>query len=312
MPRTARLVIQQEPVVYHVMSRTALPGFPFGDVEKDQLLTMLSRLSRLFFVEILGFALMGNHFHIVLRVLPEHKFSDKQIVECVRDYYGKSFDIGEAQNPYYRDKLSSLANFMKELKQSFTVYYNRRHGRRGTLWGERFKSVIVEDGETLINCLAYVELNPVRAGLVQRPEDYRWNSLGYYFQTNNKNNLLSMDFGLKEFGVTATQERLRRYRRYVYEAGAVEHPGKPGSRIIEEKTVQRERKKSFQVNRIDRFRHRTRYFTDSGIIGSKAFVLQTYQQFKELFQSKLEKKPKPIKGLDGLYSLKRLNEIMQI
>ncbi len=180
------------------------------------------------------------------------------------------------------------------------------------MWGERFKSVIVENGETLINCLAYVELNPVRAGIVQRPEDYRWNSLGYYFQTNNKDNLLSMDFGLKEFGVKATWESLRRYRRYVYEAGAVEHPGKPGSRIIEEKTVQRERKKEYQVNRIDRFRHRTRYFTDSGIIGSKAFVFQTYQQFKKLFQSKLEKKPKPIKGLDGLYSLKRLNEIMQM
>jgi putative transposase len=59
--------------------------------------------------------------------------------------------------------------------------------------------VIVEKGETLINCLAYIDLNPLRAGLVDRPEDYRWNSLGYHVQTGNKDNFLSLDFGLIEF-----------------------------------------------------------------------------------------------------------------
>jgi len=53
-----------------------------------------------------------------------------------------------------------------------------------------------------------------------------------------------------------------------------------------------------------------RYFTDSGIIGSKEFVAENYQRFKHLFYSKHEKKPKPVKGLDGVYSLKRLSEIV--
>ena len=121
MPRTARLVLKNEAGVYHVMSRTALEGYPLGDVEKDQLLIILGRLSRLFFVEILGFALMGNHFHLVLRVFPEDKFSDEQIARRVRAYYGLDFDIGEELIPYYRNKLSRLANFMKELKQTFSV-----------------------------------------------------------------------------------------------------------------------------------------------------------------------------------------------
>ena len=56
--------------------------------------------------------------------------------------------------------------------------------------------------------------------------------------------------------------------------------------------------------------YRTRYFTDSGIIGSKEFVAKNYQRFKHLFHSKHEKKPKQIKGLDGMYSLKRLSEIV--
>ncbi len=59
---------------------------------------------------------------------------------------------------------------------------------------------------------------------------------------------------------------------------------------------------------VDRFKYRTRYFRDSGVIGTKAFVEQIYQTFKHHFTSKHEKRPKGIKGLNGVYSLKRLSE----
>jgi putative transposase len=72
--------------------------------------------------------------------------------------------------------------------------------------------------------------------------------------------------------------------------------------------VEKERRRGFELSKTDRFRYRTRYFTDSGIIGSKEFVSENYQRFKNLFSSKHEKKPKAIKGLDGIYSLKRLSE----
>jgi putative transposase len=71
-----------------------------------------------------------------------------------------------------------------------------------------------------------------------------------------------------------------------------------------------ERKKEFGISHVDRFRHRPRYFAASGIIGSKEFVAEHYQRFKHLFFSKHEKKPKPNKGLDGMYSLKRLSEVI--
>jgi hypothetical protein len=148
----------------------------------------------------------------------------------------------------------------------------------------------------------------LRAALVKRPEEYRWNSIGYHIQTGNKDNFLSLDFGLKEFGVANTEERLKRYRRYVYEAGALDHPGKGQARVIDNDIVEHERKKNYEIKRIDRFRYRTRYFTDSGIIGSKEFVSSNYQRFKDVFMSKREKIPKPVTGLDGVYSLKRLAE----
>jgi putative transposase len=212
--------------------------------------------------------------------------------------------------PSLREKLSSLSEFMREIKVGFARFYNRRHNRRGYFWGDRFKSVIVEYGETLINCLAYIDLNPLRAGIVSRPEEYRWNSLGYHMQTNNRGNFLSTDFGLNEFNVKSKKERIRRYRRYVYEAGSLNQPKKGVVKVIADKVLEKERRREFELNRTDRFRYRTRYFTDSGIIGSKEFVAQNYQRFKHLFYSKHEKRPKPIKGLEGMYSLKRLSEMI--
>jgi hypothetical protein len=146
--------------------------------------------------------------------------------------------------------------------------------------------------------------------LGERSEEYRWNSLGYHLQTENKDQFLFTDFGLKEFNVKTEKERIRRYRRYVYEAVAIRGPDRMQAKVTDDKLVAKERKKDFTITRISRFGHRTRYFTDSGIIGSKEFVVQNYQRFKLPFYSKHEKKLKPIKGLDGMYSLKRLSEIV--
>ena len=308
MPRIPRMVIDDETTVYHVMSRTALDGFPLGDIEKDFMLDLIMKYTALYFVEILGICIMGNHFHILVKTLPEYKFTDQDIKKRYVGFYGDDRVFADGLIPPLRAKLSSLSEFVREIKVGFARYYNKRHHRRGYFWGDRFKSVIIDKGETLINCLAYIDLNPLRAGIVSRPEDYRWNSLGYHVQTNNRDNFLSMDFGLKEFNVKSEKERIRRYRRYVYEAGAVNRPEKGKTKIIGDRILEKERSREFELSRNDRFRYRTRYFTDSGVIGSKEFVSKTYMRFKHHFISKNEKKPKPIKGLSGVYSLKRLSE----
>jgi hypothetical protein len=112
----------------------------------------------------------------------------------------------------------------------------------------------------------------------------------------------------KFFNVKSKKERIRRYRRYVYEVGSLNQPEKGNVKVIEDKVLKKERNRRFELSETDRFRYRTRYFTDSGIIGSKEFVAQNYQRFKHLFHSKHEKKPRSIKGLEGMYSLKRLSE----
>jgi REP element-mobilizing transposase RayT len=309
MPRTARMIIPDQQAVYHVMSRTALDNFPIGSVEKDHLLKLIKRFSKLYFTEILGFCLMGNHFHLLVKMVPDDVFSDDDIEKRLKLFYGNDYQMPDGQIPLFRLKLASLSEFVRDIKVTFARYYNRRHNRRGYFWGGRFKSVIVDRGETLVNCLAYIDLNPLRAGIVKQPEKYRWNSIGYHLQTGNKDHFLSTDFGLKEFNVRSEIERIRRYRRYLYEAGAIDRPDKGRAKVIDPRLLAKQKNKDFEITIASRLRYRTRYFTDSGIIGSKAFVSTHYQRFQHLFASKNRKIPKPVKGLSGIYSLKRLSEI---
>lgn len=119
----------------------------------------------------------------------------------------------------------------------------------------------------------------------------RWCSIGHHVQTGNRGDFLSLDFWLAEFGVENAQ-RLKKYREYVYHAGAVNQRGKAN---ISERVFKEENVKGFEMDRIRRFRYRTRYFTDSGIIGSKAFVLATYEVFKDRFYAKRERVPKRVR-----------------
>jgi putative transposase len=104
-----------------------------------------------------------------LRIPPSG--TDQDLKNRYVAFYGddRVFTVGLI--PPLRAKLSSLSEFVREIKVGFARYYNKRHDRRGYFWGDRFKSVIVDKGETLINCLAYIDLNPLRAGIVNRPED---------------------------------------------------------------------------------------------------------------------------------------------
>ena len=92
MPRMPSIVIKDDPAVYHVMSRVALDGYPLGDVEKEYLLETIRHLSSVYFAEVLGFCLMGNH--ILARMHPEREFSDDDAMRIFKVYYFFSWILG--------------------------------------------------------------------------------------------------------------------------------------------------------------------------------------------------------------------------
>jgi hypothetical protein len=146
---------------------------------------------------------MGNHFHLLLEVPDKEAalvgWSEEDLVKRLGTLSPETHtrrvlsdvkmwrENGNAEGvakvaESVRARLFDLSAFMKEFKHRFSMWFNKRHGRKGALWEERFKSVLVEgEGGTspdglggLLAVAAYIDLNPVRAGLVDDPKDYRW------------------------------------------------------------------------------------------------------------------------------------------
>jgi REP element-mobilizing transposase RayT len=194
MARTRRQWISQQAGSFHIISRTAGGDVRFTDEEKEYFLDLLERFASGFFVEIHTFSIMGTHFHILATglELQAEKADAKELNRRYRLIYGQdaeppvgSYEVDGSIIPdedggveRLRQRLGSISRFVQELKQTFSFWYNKRHNRKGYLWGDRFKGVIVEKGEAQLVCSAYIDLNPVRANIVKRPEDYRWSSLG--------------------------------------------------------------------------------------------------------------------------------------
>jgi len=197
-----RFVFSDRACCYHVMSRVAGGELLFGEVEKEAFRKLMRRMERFAGVEVLTYAVMGNHFHLLVRVPEREAFLRKftkgtkderesRLFEHLELLYSKAYlaqlkeelkvmsekgldELYEKTMEGYLSRFCSLEHFMKELKERFSRWFNKRHGRRGTLWQERYRSVLVEDGEALRTMAAYIDLNPVRAGLVEDPKDYRW------------------------------------------------------------------------------------------------------------------------------------------
>ncbi len=120
MARSARMILEnQEKPVYHVMTKTCLPGLPFGDVEKDEIFKIIKRISGLYFTEVLGVCIMGSHFHLLIKMLPEYNYSDDDIKKRYIKFYGKDNEkkFSDGHVAYYRKKWEKLSEYMKDIKQ---------------------------------------------------------------------------------------------------------------------------------------------------------------------------------------------------
>ena len=189
MARFRRVKFEKDRAIYHVMIRTAQKAFLFNDpVVKEWIYRRIVALSRIYYVDLYAVTVMDNHYHVVLAMRkPTLDQNDLQ----------KRFEARQGQRRYpdkwfewrsdgcYK-KLTDLSAFMKELNQSIAFYVNQKHQTRGHLWGDRFKSVLIEDGRGLLTCMAYVELNCVRAEICKQPKDYRWCSVGRFLSGGAK------------------------------------------------------------------------------------------------------------------------------
>jgi len=189
-----RILLRGMPATYHAMSRVVGGQRLLGEREQEVFRKMIWQVADFCGVEILTYCVMSNHFHVLVRVPEQQAVSDAELLRRFKVLYPKptkyqtvefarlekALGEGNADAAAIRERLLArmhdLSAFMKTLKQRFSIWYNRNHdNRRGTLWMDRFKSVLVEGkGNPLQTMAAYIDLNPVRAGLVKDPKDYRF------------------------------------------------------------------------------------------------------------------------------------------
>lgn len=203
---------------------------------------------------------------------------------------------------------------MKGLLQRYTQWHNRVHSRTGRLWEDRFKSLIVEDGVAAKTIAAYIDLNPVRAGMVKDPADYRWNSYGEAIGGGLKGNGKTARAGLVRAlkahqGIAADADLWgsgvsREYRKILM-AEAVgknsESVGRDGKVItktlrkgISKQEAEHERDGEIPFGKM--LRCRVRYFTDGAVIGSRSFVDEAFAKSRERFGIKRKSGARRMKG----------------
>ncbi len=324
-----------ESYCYHVMSRTNGGEIWFDDVEKEALRRVIWRMAEFCGVKVVTYCVMGNHFHLLAEVPHRETWlqrfegpqGEARLLEHLRVLYSRTYlsllrdeladlrkrgltELAQQRIDALKRRFCDLSLFVKEVKERFSRWFNKRRGRRGTLWMDRFKSVLVEGtGEALRTMAAYIDLNPVRAGLVSDPKDYRW--CGYAEALGGSRRaqrglcraLAKPVDGWKTAGAAAYRCLLHMDGREVRDAPNVKVV-RHGVSAEKARAVLKDRGK---LSAAELVKLRVRYFTDGVVLGSKAFVNSIFEAQREQFSPRRQTGAKRIReSEEPLYALRQL------
>lgn len=177
MSRSIR--VEYEKAFYHIIQRGIEKRHIFKeDRDKGKLIEYVAHVHKAYGAVIHAYCILDNHYHF--------------IVETPR---------------------ANIKQIMHSINTSYAVFYNKRHRRVGPLFQGRYKSILVQNDEYLWKLSSYIHNNPVKAKLVEKPEQYKWSSYPDYIGMRKRSDWLEMDFILNNFG--KGKERAERYAEYV-------------------------------------------------------------------------------------------------
>ncbi len=320
-----------KPAIYQCVARVVDKRFAFGAVDKEKFRIYLRMMEKFSGCRVLAYCVMCNHFHLLLEVTPRPQavLTDGELLKRLGGLYSQAFVAGVAKqlrearelaalgidedaeayaqkiHELFTYRMHDLSEFMKTLLQRFTRWHNTRTKRCGNLWEETFKSVVVEDGIASQTVAAYIDLNPVRAGMVQDPAEYRWSSYGEAMGATGRSGvwakagLVRAMMAHKGWEADARNwpgEVSRNYRMMLLEQGTekteevVTETGEMEVRVTR-KGMKRE-VAAAEFARLEggqgiafgkMLRCRVKYFTDGAVIGSRAFVEEVFEKSRERF-----------------------------
>jgi putative transposase len=315
---------------HHCISGFVDGLFIFGSsdaqcLEAEEFLSLMRRREAFSGIQVLDYVLMNNHFHLVCKV-PEPKALTQsemlarieagdgsvraqalreQLAHCAEQPDG--IEQSKRLLERYRRRMYDISIFNKELKGGYAQSYNRRHRRYGVLWADRFKSVLLEGGRAVRTISAYIELNPVRAGLCEDPKEYRYCG---YAEAIARGSEVALEgirtiLGLPQ---TASREEIDKAYRQLLNLkggeGTEENPPAVDSAKAQE-VVEREKGEPSLEERV---RCKIRSFSDGVILGSRSFVEFHWQRLKQRIGQKCKSGPIAVSTLGpaGLWVLRKL------
>jgi REP element-mobilizing transposase RayT len=326
----------EKPAIYHCISRVVDRRFVFEDGEREHFRMFMRMQENFSGCRVLSYCIMSNHFHILLEVppMPAGGISDEELLKRLSATNSEAFvavvakELAEARgqgrdawvaeiHSRFTYRMHDLSEFMKTLLQRFTRWFNREHQRTGTLWEQRYKSVIVESGIAARTMAAYIDLNPVRAGMVADPAEYRWSSYGEAVGGGPKGNGKKSREGLvraclSHEGTGFEAERWKEvsgyYRRIMglaleRKSGKVELANGRGKRVGETQLTAAEALAAGENGTVlpdlklaAMLRCRVRYFSDGAVIGSREFVNEAFAVARDRFTTKRGDGARRLKG----------------
>ena len=321
-----RRIFSNPGAVYHCMTRTVNRERLFDDTAKEILRRQIHQVAEFCDVQVITYALMSNHFHILVRVPPAGVISDAELIRRYRVLYPKPTKHAMAHAEVLEEVLSDgglpaemlrkrllklmgdLSAFMKILKQRFSHWFNRTRNRCGTLWSERFTSVVVEGSHFAVKTVAaYIDLNPVRAGLVDDPAKYRFCGYGEAVAAG-KCGRLHLGMAMLAPENMSDRQILDSYRVSLFAKGS-------GNKADGSKAAKLSQDKADRVSRTngamplaERLRHRVAWMTGGAVIGSKLFVETQLADYRTRSGRRKKSTPQKLEsGTDwgGLFALRK-------
>jgi REP element-mobilizing transposase RayT len=310
----------------------------FGELEREKFRALMREYESVCGVRVMTYSILSNHFHLLIEVpnRPARLPTDDELEKRLSVLTGsaaataKEFMIrlkqlrseskheeAESLREMVFRNMWDISMFMKFLKQRFTQWFNRQYDRKGTLWEERFKSVLVEtSGRVLSIVAAYIDLNPVRAGMVKNPEDFRWCGYGEAMAGGRlaRNGLERIVTGAERRpeGNVPEEDVLPMYRMLLYDQG-MEHGHTEAKGASQRAGISREAALEVLANKgkvpiHEYLRLRVRYFVDGVALGNREFVERVFQENRKRFSERRRDGARRLRGVSGeqLFCLRNL------